>query len=690
MKMQKQSDNQKRNPYNIKILRNFVVYFRERLGWSDLEIEEVFENCGSHLSVIHSDDNWFNQDFSDRFYAQAVEKSKDEKLAYKVAVFNLSHATRGIGGRLVQGSLSPEIAFRNIQKIAKAYTNASYYEPISVSGGKAVIRSFVAKGYEERPYQCLNRLGMLESAPAFFGCSNISTIHERCLHKGDSFCEYTITWLQPLKSKPIPLAGGVAIATLAILLLLSKSTAIAILGAFGAGMTVYQVLREIFLSEIKRILDEQNIGLEESLKIIGRRKDEQILLRNIINMTSEMMPINELCTTTVNLIRKEMQYDRAIMLLVDKESMVLKMQACAGFEDHLTGVLEKIEFKIRPDNTDGFFIRVVNSKQPILERDAQAAMERLSERSRDFLVKLGTKAFIAVPILFRGEVFGVLSVENTDAAKPLTTNDRDLMYSLGEHIAVAISNRINFEATLASLRRTQELEAEQRQAKEIFERYVPTAVRDETQLEVRKNLTSLDNKIITVMFIDLIGFTSLSEKMGPQRVAELLGVYIRYINEIVINTGGRINKIIGDGLMIYFEEGEGSAIRTGFDILFGLPVLNKKLKNLGFEEIAIAVGAHKGPCTLGSIGYEKRLDYTIIGDTVNTAARIEAKTRDWGPNTFLFSASLIQEAEEFVSLSRGSMKLKGKDIEIELFQLLFPKIFEKKQLTKEEREEEAA
>jgi class 3 adenylate cyclase len=667
--MSKRQDNDIRSPFNVKVLRNYVEYLTDRLDWDQDRIDELFSSIGAHSSFIESDDNWFDIDLSDRFYDAAVAATGDPDLAYKVGMYIITAASKGIPGRIAQSLLSPSVAFKNIAKLTEPYTKASAFEPVRVINGRAVIRALILNRQQDRPYICRNRQGILESVPTMFGCAKLPSVHSVCIYTGGPYCEYELSWREPFRYRPVPTAA----LTAAVAGLMAYASGFSALSTvemvIASGLGVYTVLREMLVKRMKAALDDQNVALSESLDVMERRRDEQVLLKDIIKTTTAMMPIAELAQVAVAQIKSEMKYDRAVIGLIDSAHQKLKMQASVGFDESLKELLNQAEFTIRPDNNSGFFIKVINTKKPLLETQAQKAITQHSPKSQELLKLLGTQAFIAVPILFKGEVLGVLSVENVEKSKKLDTNDLELITSLADHLAVAISNAQSFEATKRALIRTQILEKEQREAKELFQKYVPTEVR-EGKIGEESSLAYLENKILSVMFTDIVGFTTISERRREEDVAKILSIYIEVINEIVTAAGGRINKVIGDGLLVYFDPNQQKILPVGFQILESVQEINRRLEAEGLPPIQIAAGAHRGRCTLGSIGYAKRLDYTLIGDTVNTASRIQGSTRQWGVNNLCFSANLLDEVEGFSYLSRGKISLKGKAQGIEIFELL--------------------
>ena len=154
------------------------------------------------------------------------------------------------------------------------------------------------------------------------------------------------------------------------------------------------------------------------------------------------------------------------------------------------------------------------------------------------------------------------------------------------------------------------------------------------------------NREITAMFVDVRNFTSISESRRPEEVVELLNVFFQNMVEIVEDSGGMVNKFLGDGLMALFGavEPDANVEQSHADMAVGcamrmaerLDEVNQRV-SLPFD-FAIGVGIHSGEAVVGSIGSQQRLEYTAIGDTVNVASRIEGLTKRL-EKTILFSAA---------------------------------------------------
>ena len=144
-------------------------------------------------------------------------------------------------------------------------------------------------------------------------------------------------------------------------------------------------------------------------------------------------------------------------------------------------------------------------------------------------------------------------------------------------------------------------------------------------------------EIITVMFVDIRSFTSMSAAATPRRVVEVLNKFLRVMVQVVEERhGGMVNKFLGDGFLALFGVGEGlkahadAAVAAALEMLHSLPRLNRELALRGEAALAIGIGIHTGPAIVGSIGSPNRLEYTAIGSTVNFASRVEGLTKELG------------------------------------------------------------
>ena len=213
-----------------------------------------------------------------------------------------------------------------------------------------------------------------------------------------------------------------------------------------------------------------------------------------------------------------------------------------------------------------------------------------------------------------------------------------------------------------------ETEAERAQVMDIFSRFVSGDVA--VAVWEKRGQLSLagEKRTVTIIFTDIRNFTTLSETAASNTVVEWLNDYFGRMNTIVESFGGHVNKYIGDGLMIVFgapidrgdTEEARSAVRCGLAMLEEVEKMNEDWKGTGRPVIKIGCGIHTGEATCGVVGAERRLEYTIIGDTVNLSARLESTTKEFAVPILISEPTAKLLGDEFEIHPLGETKVKGK------------------------------
>jgi len=197
-----------------------------------------------------------------------------------------------------------------------------------------------------------------------------------------------------------------------------------------------------------------------------------------------------------------------------------------------------------------------------------------------------------------------------------------------------------------------------------FHRFAPKQTVEEiigTGLEIRA-----EPRDVTVLFADIVGFTSLSEKMNPQDLVRVLNGYLEAMSAAITLNKGHVSKFIGDGLLAIFGAPEPNSwqsidsVKAALAMLDNLREYNRKLSSEGLSPLRIGIGVHRGEVVAGVIGSKELMEYTVIGDVVNTASRIEGLTRKHGVS-ILISAALRDGLHERFSLREmPPLEVKGK------------------------------
>ena len=208
--------------------------------------------------------------------------------------------------------------------------------------------------------------------------------------------------------------------------------------------------------------------------------------------------------------------------------------------------------------------------------------------------------------------------------------------------------------------------AERQRVTRTFERYVAPEIVQEILKEGQEGLRLGGSlRQIAVLFVDIRGFTSMSERLDPERVVQILNRYLAMTSGCVARNRGTLDKFVGDATMAFWgapvesEDPVYAAAKTALEIRRETAQLSEQLRSETGETLRVGVGVHYGPAVVGNMGSERRMDYTAIGDTVNTAARLEANA----PADTVYISRAVADALGDRARTRSlgdSVRLKGK------------------------------
>lgn len=183
------------------------------------------------------------------------------------------------------------------------------------------------------------------------------------------------------------------------------------------------------------------------------------------------------------------------------------------------------------------------------------------------------------------------------------------------------------------------------------------------------------SKEVVVFFSDIRGFTAFSEKRSPEEVVEMLNEYFAVMVGIINRHGGVVDKFIGDAIMAVWGAPKGTnrdahnAVRACLDMRQALAELNEKRIARNQPPINIGMGLHAGAAISGTIGSNERMEYTVIGNTVNTASRIEASTKAFGSDLLISDTVIEKIGEDFKIELAGAAEVKGRSEALKMFKV---------------------
>jgi adenylate cyclase len=216
---------------------------------------------------------------------------------------------------------------------------------------------------------------------------------------------------------------------------------------------------------------------------------------------------------------------------------------------------------------------------------------------------------------------------------------------------------------------------EQRERKQLSRFFSPAVVREVVRHKDDGSLTT-SRRLVTVLFSDIRGFTSLSEQLQPEQVAEMLREYLTEMTEIVFRYGGTVDKYIGDCVMALYnvprEDPKHAikAVHTALEFQERTLAVSKRWEEKLGIAIRNGVGINTGEAVVGTLGSEQRLEYTAIGDTINLGARLESITKDYKTNIIISESTYELVKGHFVTKELGDVTVKGKTQPVKIYAVL--------------------
>jgi len=384
-------------------------------------------------------------------------------------------------------------------------------------------------------------------------------------------------------------------------------------------------------------------------------KSNRILkvLTQVAETLIAVRPVEEVLHQVMDIVFEHMPADRGFLMLEDEAvadklvPMVVKHRSSGGSEGRIT---------VSKTITD----RVMHDRVSILTSDAMVDPRFGAGDSIRFH---GIRSAMCAPLWNKDEVIGIIHVDSPMLTNCFTVNDLDVLTALANYAAVAVERaRLN-----------QKIVAEEKKRERLGRFLSPqVANRILAASDHGAELGAPEVREVSILFADISGFTSMSETMSPSSVALLLNDYLSRMTDVIFKYEGTLDKYIGDAIMAVFgapldmPDHATRAIKTALEMQERLAEWNADRKE--GPAFRIRIGINSGNAVAGEIGSINKKEYTVLGDTVNTASRLESSVAK--PGSVVIGANthaLVEGLFEFRSL--GSFSLKGKSLEVPCFEV---------------------
>jgi adenylate cyclase len=372
---------------------------------------------------------------------------------------------------------------------------------------------------------------------------------------------------------------------------------------------------------------------------VSREKIFQVLVQ-VAKAMLQSEDLNSLLEVVMDMIFRYLPVERGLLILFDEEGNPVPK---------LTKFIEGAEAQDIPISRT--ILKMVAQQQvSLMTSNALEDARLLGGKS---IAIHGIRSAMCVPLWNRNRVIGAVQVDSPIHVGRFTEEDLDLLTALANFAAVAIER--------AQL--TERIE-EERKIRDRMARYHSPAVVD----EIVRGSVSAEAEVrtadVSILFADISGFTTVSETKKPEEVAEFLSHFFSCAVESIFAYGGTLDKFIGDAVMAFFgaplpqQDHADRAVLAGLTMQKMISEWNTEREKTGMPPVRVRVGINSGPAVVGNVGTEKRVDYTVLGTSVNIASRLESGVAKPG-QVVISQNTLDRIVGSFETEPLGEFALKG-------------------------------
>jgi len=441
--------------YNSRLIKNYVEYLQA--FYPRIDADRLLSDAGMTRQEVEDPAHWFTQPQIDRFHEALATETGNPNISREAGRFAPFSKASGPLKRYATGFMSPLAAYRLLEKISPHLTRGGTFRTARISSNKMEVHHIPKPGVVENRHQCDNRLGQLEAISKIFTDKFAHISHPACVHRGDEYCRYIITWHETpahrwKKVRNFSLLGGGA-ASFALWFALPWWPWLAATLAF-AGVSVLCAYRSE--EEEKRQLtkslafqgDTTGVYLEE----MQARYNRALLIQELGQISATVSDAQELVEGIVQALERGLDFETGMIMLPDRDKGRLFCAAGYGLtetrEDGLKGT------GVSLDETTHPFVKSFKQGEPVLEQHHDGEMRSNSETEAS---GTGLRSLICMPVVCNGEPEGVLAVGNRSSLRTLTQSDVNLLKGIASEIGLSMSKAFAFRKLQESEQKYREL-----------------------------------------------------------------------------------------------------------------------------------------------------------------------------------------------------------------------------------------
>ncbi|MGB5749292.1 MAG: ATP-binding protein [Desulfobacterales bacterium] len=446
--------------YNSRVTKIYINYLKK--NYPDINVDLVLNEAGIANYEIEDPAHWFTQEQQDRLHDILVSRTGNPNIAREAGRYATSSEGLGATKQYALGLMSPTAAYLLIEKIYVLMSRGADVKAKKIGANQVEISAIPRPGVNERPYQCENRSGQFESVARLFTEKFAQIDHPSCVHKGDNCCRYIITWAKSpkihwtLARNYLLLISAIALPILYFALPYLTWGVLALACAFFTVLLSY-CSEHYEKKDLTRMIETQKEAAQDNIVESNIRYNNALMVQEIGQATASILDIDRLLKTVAGVMEKRLDFDRGMIMLVNKEKTVLRYSAGYGQNRPEEEILRSTEFHLDNPESKGIFVVAIRDQQPFLIDNLGEIQNTFSRRSSEIASRLGGQSLICVPIIYEKESLGLLAVDNSKSSRPLRQSDMSLLMGVASQLAISIANAISFEQLHSSEKKYREL-----------------------------------------------------------------------------------------------------------------------------------------------------------------------------------------------------------------------------------------
>jgi len=446
--------------YNSRVTKIYIDYLHKY--YPEIEVDSMLEQAEINDWELEDPSHWFTQEQQDRLHDILVSHTGNENIARDAGRYASSSEGLGATRQYIIGLMNPTAIFMLIGKVYPMLSRAAEVRPKKIGPNSMEIVSVPKPGVEERPYQCANRMGIFESTAKLFSDKFADIEHPSCIHKGDDSCRYIINWNKNPKNLWLRIRNYILSLNVVALIVLwfvvsFHNWMITALTSAFVTMLISYYIEHLENKSLVKTIETQTESAQDSIYESNMRYNNAMLIQEIGQATSSILDIDQLLETVAGLMEKRLDFDRGMLMLVDKQKATLRYAAGYGQKLGEKEIFKHTEFNLDNPDSKGIFVVAIRDQRPFLIDNIKDIENTFSERSLEIAKKVGGQALICVPIIYEKESLGILAVDNSKSSRPLRQSDVSLLLGVASQLAISINNAMAYEKLQSSERKYRDL-----------------------------------------------------------------------------------------------------------------------------------------------------------------------------------------------------------------------------------------